>query len=177
VRAHGGYHFGPLFTVRTRTGNNNFGCARYRACARGITPCFRNWNFSLLHYLLLITAYLSDLKYFKSEFFLFGPLYSTQTLQNIVLVYRQVHELTTLRRLRVTLTESTTTQVPTVYADVGPTAVFMPRGRFTSPRPSIQAGKWWIHFPADLLSASLYARTVWSNNGPLQKRIADDLME
>jgi len=35
---HGGYHFGPLFTVRTRTGNNNFGCARYRACARGITP-------------------------------------------------------------------------------------------------------------------------------------------
>ena len=40
MRAHGGYHCGPLFTVRTRTGNNNFGCARYRACARGITLCF-----------------------------------------------------------------------------------------------------------------------------------------
>ena len=38
MSAHGGYHFGPLFTVCTRTGNNNFGCARYRACARGITP-------------------------------------------------------------------------------------------------------------------------------------------
>jgi len=30
--------FWPLCTVRTRTENNNFGCTRYRACARGITP-------------------------------------------------------------------------------------------------------------------------------------------
>jgi len=44
VRAHGGYHCGPLFTVRTRTGNNNFGCARYRACARGITLCLKLSN-------------------------------------------------------------------------------------------------------------------------------------
>ena len=44
MRAHGGYHFGPLFTVRG-TGNNNFGCARYR-CVRTGDNTKRNLNVS-----------------------------------------------------------------------------------------------------------------------------------